>query len=107
MSYAEASAAAIVPTYRVMGSDATFRPQAGPDVACRVIIDYVAEWEPSGQIRYAEGQTTVHYRRSQIDRKLKRGEQFLINAVVWLVVSMAHYPDSWTDLEGVAVVQAL
>ena len=107
MSYSTAGETALLPIYRVMGSDATFRPQAGPDVACRVVVDYIAEWEPGGQVRFADGQTAIHYRRSQLDRKVKRGEQFTINGTVWEVVSMAHYPDSWTDLEGVAAVQAL
>lgn len=90
--------------YKLMGSSAVFAPATGDDVACTVIINTTSEFDPGGTILVADPQTVINYRRADIDRKVKRGETFTVGSTVYTVVSMAHYPDSWTEFEGKAVV---
>ncbi|WP_319406177.1 hypothetical protein [uncultured Desulfosarcina sp.] len=104
MTFADASRMAISKVYKLTGSPAVFSPSMGDDVACTVIVDTNSDWQPGGTIQVAEQQTIVSYQRAHIDRKVRRGETFAVGSTVYTVVSMAHYPGSWTEFEGKAVV---
>ena len=104
MSFSAAANMALKNIYSRMGEEAVFSPLTGDDVTCNVIIDAASDWEPGGSVQVAEQQIVVNYRRADIDRKVKRGETFTAGSVVYTVVSMAHYPGSWTAYEGKAVV---
>lgn len=92
--------------YANFGDAAVFSPTAGDDVALTVILESVEAWQPGTEIQYAATQQVVSYRRADIDRRVKSGETFTINGTVYTVYSMAPYPDSWSEFEGKAVVEA-
>lgn len=93
--------------YSIFGESAVFSPEWGDDVACTVIVDKDNAWQYGGAIRAVDPLITINYRITDIDRKVVRGETFTVGSTVYTVVSMAHYPDAWTEYEGRAVVEEL
>jgi hypothetical protein len=105
MSYETAAQAAIPSIYSTFGVSATFVPLTGASVPnIVVVVDWVAEWQPAGTAQMAEKQITVSYKRSDINRKVKRGEKFEVGSTTYTVVAMSQYPDAWTEYEGKATV---
>jgi hypothetical protein len=104
MHYDLAAPVACPAIYSVFGVSALFTPATGANVTAVVVVDWVADWQPSGQVQLAEKTLTVSYQRADIDRKVKRGETFTVGTKVYRVLSMADYPDAWTEYEGKAAV---
>lgn len=92
--------------YAFFGNQAVFQPALGDSVALTIIVETESDWQPGGQVQWAEPRIEISYRRTDIDRKVKRGETFTMGSTVYTVVSMAEYPDCWTDFEGKCVVEA-
>lgn len=105
MSFSEAANMALANIYARMGSPAVFAPAAGDPVACTIIVDHSSDWQPGGAVQVAEPQIVISYRRSEIDRKVRRGETFTVDGTVYTVRSMENYPGSWTEFEGKAAVE--
>jgi len=105
MSFATAANIALDRIYLRMGDEAVFSPSAGDDLDCQVIVERGSYMAPGGTVQVADPRITISYKRSDIDRKVKRGETFTVGATVYTVLAMSDYPNSWTDLEGKADVE--
>jgi hypothetical protein len=91
--------------YAVFGESAAFTPAVGSPVdPLTVIIDYANDWQPGGEVLFAQEQIVISYMRKDIDRRVKVGEVFTIGESTYTVRSMAPYPDSWNQFEGKCVV---
>ena len=108
MGFSDAARIALGNLYSTakFGVEAVFSPLVGSDITLTVILDIDNGYQPGGSVQIAEPQTTISYQRSDLDRKVKRGETFTINGTLYTVLSMADYPDSWTEFEGKASVEA-
>ena len=104
MSFADAANMALRNIFARMGEPAVFAPIVGEEIPCTVIVKTGSDWEGGGNLQVAATQTFINYLRGEIDRKVKAGETFTIASKVYTVRSMAHYPNSWTAFEGMAVV---
>ena len=108
MSFDDAASSALADAYSTdfFGVKATFTPISGDPDTFNVILDVDNSYQPGGSVQVAEPQTTISYRRENLDRKVKRGETFTIDGTVYTVRSMADYPDAWSEYEGKASVEA-
>ena len=108
MGFSDAAKMALGNLYstKKFGVEATFAPISGDPDTFNVILNVDNSYQPGGSVQVAEPQTTISYRRENLDRKVKRGETFTIDGTVYTVRSMADYPDSWTEYEGKASVEA-
>jgi hypothetical protein len=108
VSFADAAKMALANLYSTekFGVEATFTPLTGDPDTFNVILGVDNSYQPGGSVQVAEPQTTISYQRTNLDRKVKRGETFTIDGMIYTVRSMADYPDSWTEYEGKASVEA-
>lgn len=97
------AASALSEAYSLFGDAATFSPNVGPSIDCTVVVHQSGEWQGGGSMQVRSGQTLISYRRSEIDRKLKVGEKFIVGSTTYTVRAMAQ-ENSWTEYEGTAVV---
>ena len=105
MSFAAAANIALDRIYLRMGAEAVFSPLAGVDVDCQIIVERGSFMAPGGAVQVADHRISISYKRSDIDRKVLRGETFTIGATVYSVLAMSDYPNSWTEFEGRADVE--
>ena len=96
---------AIEDSFNVLGADGVFSPLSGDDVPCRIIVERGSFMAPGGTVQVADPRITISYKRSDIDRKVLRGETFTVGATAYTVLAMSDYPNSWTDFEGRADVE--
>ena len=108
MGFSDAAKMALTNLYSTekFGVEATFTPLTGDPITFTVILERDNSYQPGGSIQVAEPQITISYQRANLNRKVKRGETFTIDGTVYTVRSMADYPESWTEFEGKASVEA-
>lgn len=86
-----------------LGKPATFSPDDGDAIELTVIIKEDEEFSPPGQINYAQTRYVISYRRTDIDRRVRKNETFLIEGTTYNIFSMSTYPDGWNKYKGDAL----
>lgn len=104
MTVPDAFQAGLADLYDSVGVAAVFNPTAGGPVACQIIVDESVEFEPQGQLQIADDHVEIHYQRAEIDRRVLKGETWVVGVFTYTVRSMAFYPDAFDDLQGRAIV---
>lgn len=105
MAFADDIANGLASLYAHAGEPAVFNPAGeGAAVPCQIQVDYRVDWEPQAQMQIADDTIEIHYLRSEINRRVVKGETFVAASGTYTVRSMAAYPESWDEFEGRALV---
>lgn len=104
MTFETDIAGSLADLYDHAGVAAVFTPIAGGPQGVQIIVENSVEWEPQAQLQIADDHVVIHYQRSEIDRRVVKGETFVVGVFTYTVRSMAVYPGAYDDHQGQCIV---